>query len=153
MTEYHWDTRCPDLEFDRLEKGYTSYDFTNFSRVLLQGFARVVGDVHIETGSLLSSIKVEPGVSTPAQWSGEISAGGASAGVNGVVRYAASEFFGTSPRHGGPPSHSYFKNLGWVPNQFGEYNRGRSIEEDMSGPAASFFERGQNTPHPEGPIR
>lgn len=154
MTSYEWDIRCPEVEFDRLAGGFTAYDFTNFTRVLLMGFQRVVKDIHIESGSLLSSSKVEPVESTPQVWSGEISVGGSSAGVKPVVRYAASEFFGESPRHGGPPSHSFYRGVGWVPDKFGGSAAGSGdLGEDMMGPASSFLSRGRRTPHPEGQVR
>jgi len=137
MTEkYEWDIRCADMELRRLEEGFTGYDFTNFARILLQGFQRVVSDIHIETGSLLSSSRVEVLDSTPGRWEGEIKVGGDSAGVNNPVRYAASELFGTSPKHGGPPSHDYLRHLD-------------HIDEDLLGPATSFISRGRRTPHPE----
>lgn len=139
MTKYEWDTRCADLELFRLEQGFTNYDHVNFARILLTGYTRVVKDIHIETGSLLSSSRVDPLESSPDRWSGEISVGGFSGGVNNPVRYAASEFFGTSPKHGGPPSHDYYRNL-------------RHIDDDFMGPVTSFFSRGRRTPHPEGPI-
>lgn len=165
MTHYHWDTRCADVEFDRLEMGFTGYDFTNFSRVLLMGFARVAADVHVETGRLRASGRADVRESTAETWAGEISFGG------GRVRWAASEFFGYSPKHGGYPSHQYFRNVGWqpfpryavsgqqdVPWNVGpisntETSTGVPIEQDMLGPASSFISRGRNTPHPEGPIR
>lgn len=133
---YHWDTSCADLELARLQEGLTGYDHANFSRVLLMAFARTAKDVHIETGSLLSSGRVDVLDSTGDRWSGEISYGGQSAGVNNPVRYAASEFFGRSPKYGGPPSHNFFRNTD-------------HIDDDMIGPATSFISRGSRTPHPE----
>lgn len=154
MTSYQWDVRCADVELGRLQDGFTPYDYANFTRVLLMGFQRVVKDIHIETGSLLSSARVVPVESTPHTWSGEISVGGASAGVNPVVRYAAAEFFGESPKHGGPPSHSFFRGVGWAPEKFGgSLASGGDLGEDMMGPASSFLSRGRRTPHPEGPVR
>jgi hypothetical protein len=161
---YRVDTRCADLEFDRLEAGFTSYDYTNFSRVLLMVFARVEGDVHVETGRLKASGRADVERSTPETWAGEISFGG------GNVRWAASEHFGYSPKHGGYPSHAYFRKVGWqplprfaapgapVPWNVGpisntESSQGVPIEDDMLGPASSFISRGRNTPHPEGPLR
>jgi hypothetical protein len=139
MTHYEWDTSCADVELARLQRGFTGYDNLNFARVLLTAFGRVVKDIHIETGSLLSSATVDPIDTTPQRWSGQISVGGASAGVNNPVRYAASEFFGTSPRHGGPPSHNFYRNL-------------EHIDDDFAGPVSSFISRGRRTPHPEGHV-
>lgn len=136
MTSYEWDTSCADLELRRLQDGFTGYDHANFSRVIIAAFTRTVKDVHIETGSLLASGRVEATDSTGDRWEGEISYGGRSAGVKNPVRYAASELFGTSPRHGGPPSHDYLRNV-------------EHIDDDMIGPLTSFFSRGRRTPHPE----
>lgn len=134
---YIWDTSCADVELARLEHGFTGYDHANFSRILLIAFARTVQDVHIETGSLLSSGRVDPIDSTGERWSGEISYGGTSAGVNNPVRYAVSEFFGRSPKHGGWPNHNYFRHTD-------------NIDDDMVNVVGSFISRGRRTPHPEG---
>lgn len=136
MTTFEWDTSCADLELARLQNGFTGYDHANFSRVIIQAFTRTVKDVHIETGSLLSSGRVEPIDSTGDRWSAQISYGGASAGVKNPVRYAASEFFGNSPTRGGPESHNYYRNTD-------------HIDDDYIGPVTSFFSRGRRTPHPE----
>lgn len=140
MTQYEWDARCADLELSRLERGFTGIDHAHFARVILTAFARVVQDVHIESGSLLSSIKVEPLTNSDREWSGQISAGGSSAGVKNPVRYAASEYFGTSPKHGGPPSHNYFRNI-------------EDVGAHLHDAAGEFVSRGRTTPHPEGPLR
>lgn len=161
-TEYDWDTRCADVELARLQRGFTRYDHMNFSRVLLAGYARVQADVHVRTGRLRQSGKAEVNDSGSYHWSGEISFGG-----NGV-RWAASEFFGYSPKHGGYPSHQYFKRLGWLPTSRsvgadggvpwtqgpirdvpGGTGRGVPIEDDMLGPVTSFISRGRRTVHPE----
>lgn len=140
MTGYEWDTRCADLELERLGDGFTSYDHANFARVLLMHYVRTVQAVHVETGSLLSSGKAEPLHSDHERWEAQISYGGASAGVKPVVRYAASELFGRSPKYGGPPAHNYLRST-------------EHIDDDYLGPISSFFSRGRRTPHPEGPIR
>lgn len=137
MTDYKWDTRCAELELDRLQEGFTSYDFINFARILGLGYARALADVHIETGSLLASIDMDVTHSTHERWEGEISAGGYSSGPKPIVRYAVSEYFGTSPRYGGPPAHNYYRNVE------------SRIDDDMIGPVTSFISRGRRTPHPE----
>jgi hypothetical protein len=162
-TGYEWDTRCANLELSRLQLGFTQYDFINFSRVLFMGFARAEADVHIETGRLAASGHAKINESTADRWSAEISFGG------GQVKWAASEFFGYADAHGGYPSHQYFRKLGWLPNpRFGVDGNGNvpwvqspmrdvpggtgqgvPIDEDMLGPATSFFSRGRRTPHPE----
>lgn len=147
MTQYEWDAKCVDLELRRVQDGFTRYDHLNFARVLLMAFGTAEADVHRETGSLAESGNANITAATARRWAGEISFGGASFGVKPMVRYAASEFFGESPRYGGPPSHSFYKLLGWSP--FGEFSSGVPIWEDMTGPAKSFLERGKNTPHPE----
>lgn len=166
MTSYEWDSRCADMELERLEGGFTGYDFVNFSRVLLQGYLRVQGDIHVRTGRLRSSARSHVEVSSPNRWEGEISVGGAG------IRYAASEFFGYAARHGGYPSHAYFRRVGWQPTpRFGAdgedggvpwsqmpignvgSSTGVPIWDDMVGPVTSFISRGRRTPHPEGPVR
>lgn len=161
---YEWDTRCADMELERLQDGFTSYDHVNFARVLLLGYARVQNDVHVQTGRLRASTHAHVEESSPHRWEGDITVGGAG------IRYAASEFFGYSPRHGGYPSHSYFRRVGWqptsragVPGEDVPWSQtpignvtssvGVPIEDDMMGPVNSFFSRGRRTPHPEGPLR
>lgn len=140
MSSYEWDTRCADMELARLERGFTTYDHMNFARVFLTNFTRTVQNIHIETGSLLSSSRADMVESSPVRWDAQMSFGGSSAGVNNPVRYAVSELFGTSPRHGGPPSHDYLRTTA-------------HIDDDFVGPVASFISRGRRTPHPEGPVR
>jgi len=147
MAKYEWDTSCADLELRRLGDGFEQRDFINFARVLAMGYVRAQADVHIETGSLRASMDMDVTTSTSDRWEGHISAGGTSSGEKNPVRYAASEFFGTYPKHGGAPNHSYFRRLGW--NPFGGAVIGVPIEDDMLGPVTSFFSRGRNTPHPE----
>lgn len=165
MTTYEWDTRCADLELDRLQLGFTPEDFQHFAGVLLTAFARTQADVHVKTGQLLASGDARVETASPRRWTGEISYGG------GAVRWAASEFFGYSDKHGGYPSHAYFRRVGWQPrprygnNDLGDVpwvqgpisnvptTQGVRIEDDMLGPVTSFFARGRRTPHPEGPIR
>lgn len=146
MTDFEWDIRCADVELLRLQEGFTRYDGMNFGRVLIEGYGRVVKDIHRDTGSLAQSAKFDVDTSSSERWEGHISVGGESSGVKNPVRYAASEFFGSSPKYGGPPSHSYFKSLGWSLHGTTD---GRNIGDDMMGPAASFISRGRNTPHPE----
>lgn len=160
MTDYEWDTRCADLELRRLQHGFTEYDHTNFAAVLMTAYARVSADVHVDTGRLRESGSAEVTRSAAHRWSGEISFGGAG------VRWAASEFFGTAPAHGGYPSHSYFRRVGWQPTPrmggdeggvpwsqqpIGNVSSGQGvpIEDDMMGPVTSFISRGRRTPHPE----
>lgn len=135
MSGYEWDTRCADLELARLQHGFTGYDHQNFARVFISNFARVVADIHIETGSLLASSRADMIASTDQRWEAEIKVGGSSAGVKNPVRYAVSELFGTSPKNGGV--HDYLR-------------RTRHIDDDLIGPVSSFISRGRRTPHPEG---
>ena len=129
MTTFEWDTQCADIELERLQDGFTGYDHANFSRVIIQAFARTVKDVHILTGSLLSSGRVDAIDSTGERWSGEIRYGGTSAGVKNPVDYAAAELFLGE-------SHDYLRHV-------------ENIDDDMMGPVSSFFSRGRRTPHPE----
>lgn len=170
MTEYEWDVRCADLELARLERGFTNEDALAFAGVLLLNFQQVQGAVHVETGRLRASGKATVESSGSERWEGEISFGGDG------VKWAASEFFGYSPKHGGYPSHAYFRRAGWQPFERAfhpddpgphgptgssvRYNQlpiantsistGTGIEEDMMGPVEAFFTRGHFTPHPEG---
>lgn len=164
MTSLDWDTRCADMELERLQDGFTSYDFVNFARVLVTAYGRVVNDIHVQTGRLRASARAHVEESTSDRWAGEISVGG------GRIRYAASEFFGYAPAHGGYPSHAYFRRVGWQPtprygdlgaevpwsqNPIGsmpETGVGVPVQDDMLGPVSSFISRGRRTPHPEGRI-
>lgn len=157
MTTYEWDAGCADLELARLERGFTGYDHVNFARVLTQGALRVEADIHVESGRLRSSAHSTVERSGSFEWEGDISVGDG-------LPYAASEFFGYSPKHGGYPSHAFMRRVGWQPTpRFdGEWSQqpvgnvpsaqGVPIEDDMIGPVASFLSRGRNTPHPEGTI-
>lgn len=159
MTTYEWDTSCADLELDRLALGWTGEDQVAFAGVLAAGYTRVKADIHVETGRLSNSAHAFVENSDNDYWSAEISVGGPG------IRYAASEFFGYSPRHGGYPSHQYFKTVGWLPlprgadaewtqgpvRDAGSAGRGSNpIDEDMVKQALQFFQRGKKTPHPEG---
>ena len=140
MTGYEWDTGCADLELARLQRGFTGADHASFARIFLTHYVRTVANIHIETGSLLSSARADLLHSDDEHWAAQMSYGGRSAGVKNPVRYAVSELFGTSPKHGGPPSHDYLRTTAHV-------------DDDFVGPVTSFFSRGRRTPHPEGPIR
>lgn len=146
---YEWDTSCADLELGRLERGFTTEDLVAMAGIMAMAHQTVVNDIHVETGSLRESAKLDIEHSGSERFDAQISVGGASAGVKNPVAYAASEFFGTSPRHGGPPSHSFFKRIGWAPEEFGGSTQGVAIEDDMLAPVNAFFQRGVNTPHPE----
>lgn len=129
MTSFEWDTNCADLELRRLQDGFTGYDHLNFTRVMLMAYSRTIQDVHIDTGSLLSSGRVNALDTSGDRWSGEISYGGTSAGINNPVKYAAQEYF-----RGG--QHDYLRSTEF-------------IGETFMGPVSSFFSRGRRTPHPE----
>lgn len=146
---YEWDIRCADVELRRLQAGFTTDDLLHFAGRVAAAHQSVVNDIHVETGSLRESAKLEILHAGARLFDAEISVGGASAGIKNPVRYAASEFFGTSDVHGGPPSHSFFKRVGWSPEEFGGFSQGVPIEDDMVGPVISYFQRGVNTPHPE----
>lgn len=161
MTKYEWDTRCADLELSRLQGGFTTEDHQNFAAILLMAFEAVQGAVHVETGRLKASGRASVEESGSERWSGEIGFGG------GTVKWAASEHFGYSEKHGGYPNHVYFRRAGWqpferaavsgeerVPWTLGPISNtptatGVPIEDDFLGPVTSFFSRGRRTPHPE----
>lgn len=172
MTEYKWDVRCADLELARLERGYDQEDFLGFAGVLLANFGRVQNAVHVRTGRLRQSGTTAIEEASREKWEGEIRFGG------GDVKWAASEFFGYSPKHGGYPSHAYFRPAGWQPFERAFHpddpgphgptgtsvrltqgpigntpTGGTGIQDDMLEPVTGFFERGKHTPHPEGPLR
>ena len=74
--------------------------------VLAAGYALAVADVHVETGSLKSSLKSDEITSyVQGHWEGTLRAGGPSAGVHDPVNYAIYEqrrgglhdFFGALP--------------------------------------------------------
>lgn len=135
MSSFEWDTSCADLELARLHHGFTGYDHQNFARAFITNFTRVVANIHIETGSLLSSSRADMLASSDDRWEAEMRFGGTSAGVKNPVRYAVSELFGSSPKHGG--MHDYLRTT-------------RDIDDDFMGPLTGFFSRGRRTPHPEG---
>lgn len=136
-TSYEWDVECADLEFERLQKGFTIRDREVFGTTA--GLAALFAQfrVHPETGSLAESIKFKETASSPRRWEGDISAGGASSPKN-PVRYALSEYFGKSPKYGGPPSHNYFLDAE------------ASLPGDILGVAESFLSR--EARHPHGPL-
>ncbi len=149
---YEWDTDCADRELSRLERGFTAEDHAAFSAVLLAGFTRVQNAVHIETGRLRASGDADVTRTTDRSWHGHMSFGGAG------VRWAASEFFGYSPKHGGYPSHAYYRVVGWQPMpRPGGLNRAlapardvpglHGIQDDMLIPVGEYISRGRLTPH------
>ncbi len=148
MTEYRWDTRCADLELNRLRDGFTTYDHVNFTRVLLENFARTQVYVHFQTGSLRGSGKVDVGRSTSRRWEGEISYGGASSGIKNPVRYAVAERFASHRR-------AYIQQESldtYGARAAGDHNFMRPtahIDDELIGPVSSFISRGRRTPHPE----
>lgn len=164
MAQYEWDTSCAELELDRLQLGFTPEDFQHFAGVLAMAYTRTQADVHVETGRLRQSGSSSVDVATPDRWEGEISYGG-----NGV-KWAASEHFGYSDKHGGWPSHQYFRRIGWLPMpRYGNHDlgdvpwnqgpisnmpstQGVPIEDDMLNQITSHFSRGRRTPHPHGPV-
>lgn len=146
---YEWDVRCADLELHRLQDGFGTEDFLAMAGVVTAAYLLVQSDVHVVTDSLRQSGKLEISPSHDGDFEAEISFGGASGGVKNPVRYAASEFFGRSPKHGGPPSHTFFKEIGWTPPRFGSFSGAAPIEDDMVLPVEAFFDRGHSTPHPE----
>lgn len=139
MSSYRWDTRCADLELARLERGFTGNDIAALGGVLLAAFVETQTEIHVETGRLKASGEAKLLHSGSHAWSGEISYGGNfSYGGKRAGRYAASEYFGTSPRYGGPPNHN------WMRHAEGD------VGGDMEAVVDAYFNRGHLTPHPEG---
>lgn len=137
MSVYEWDTSCADLELDRLRHGFTAEDHAAFAGVFLANFGQAVASIHIETGSLLGSAKADIEHSSGQRWEAQMSFGGSSGGVKNPVRYAVSELFGRSPKHGGPPNHDYLRHTAF-------------IDQVYVAAVDAFFDRGHHTPHPEG---
>jgi hypothetical protein len=81
-----------EAELDRLSIMPTPKMVAALEWLTDTGFAATQAAAHIETGSLKSSGKVDYTTSrVKSQWSGEISYGGPSAGVNDPVDYAIYE--------------------------------------------------------------
>jgi hypothetical protein len=77
-------------ELHRLESMPNFRARSTLDAILLEQFVMTQKDTHVITGSLLSSGKQSSSVKGKT-WYGEISYGGASAGVNGAVSYAIYE--------------------------------------------------------------
>lgn len=88
----HVDTSEIDRELDRLQRGMTAAHLMRMSSILSTQFAHTQAEVHVITGSLRASGKVD----TPRRedgWEGVISYGGpsASGSVHNPVTYAREE--------------------------------------------------------------
>lgn len=77
-------------EVSRLERGPTAIDFLKFETVLDRQFNATQAAVHVITRSLKTSGKQKSN-SDKNSWEGEISYGGASAGIHNPVDYAEYE--------------------------------------------------------------
>ncbi len=156
MTKYQWDITCANRELKRIQRGFTEEDHASFAAVLLAGYIRVQSAAHVETGRLRASGSSDVTRSTARAWHGHMSFGGQG------VPYAASEFFGYSPRHGGYPSHAYYRGVGWQPTPRGFTSNGdvpwsqlpvrdapgtSGIQDEMIEPVGAFITRGKLTPH------
>lgn len=94
-----------DREIDKVASQPTAKTTALLNTVLEIGFAQVDADIHVETGSLKSSLKKTSGKSRAKhKWEGTIRAGGPSTGVNNPVDYAIYE-----KRRGG--AHDFFLDL------------------------------------------
>lgn len=81
-----------DRELDRLERMPDGKTRLLLDTVLQLGYKETQAAVHIETGSLRDSGKVDSEVNKiDQQWTGEISYGGPSSGPNNPVDYAIYE--------------------------------------------------------------
>ncbi len=148
MTSFEWDTRCADVELGRLREGFTTYDHANFSRVLLENFARTQVYVHVITGSLKGSGVADVQRATNRRFQAEIRYGGTSTGVKNPVRYAPAEMFS-----GAPIAYVQQRSLEtYGPRAAGDHNFMRPtqfIDDELIGPVSSFISRGRRTRHPE----
>jgi hypothetical protein len=77
-------------EIDRLSDGPTLNDYLAFERVLASQYSATQTAVHVITGSLKLSGKIDSSFSQ-SSWKGEISYGGSSEGVHNPVKYAEYE--------------------------------------------------------------
>lgn len=68
-------------ELTRLIKGPTARTFGEFERIFAEAFSVVYEDVHIETGSLFSTGKVDTFMEDPYSWEGTIRYGGPAPGM------------------------------------------------------------------------
>lgn len=94
-----------DKEIDRIERMPSRKMIASLDAVLDVGFAEVVANTDVITGSLKSSAKKDSGANAAKQqWEGSIQMGGPSAGVNNPVDYAIYE-----KARGG--EHDFFKGL------------------------------------------
>jgi len=79
-------------ELDRLAKGPDARAYAAFESVFVEAFAVIEEDVHIETGSLFSTGKIESSMEGPFEWEGTIRYGGPAPGmINDPVYYGVFE--------------------------------------------------------------
>jgi hypothetical protein len=88
--QYKFEHKDWDRELDRLSEAPNDRMIAEFEAVLVQLFAETQAVVHVITGSLKLSGRVEPD-HTGKRWRGKIIYGGESAGVNNPVKYAEFE--------------------------------------------------------------
>lgn len=86
------DAKEVDNELKRIIKGPKATTLAEFDRTFTEAFAEVYELVHIETGSLFSTGRVEAAMIDKFIWEGEIHYGGPAPGqVNNPVYYGAAE--------------------------------------------------------------
>lgn len=68
-------------ELDRLSKGPGPYTYMSFEDAFIEAFNVIHEDIHIETGSLFSTGKLDTHFETDHVWEGTIRFGGAAPGM------------------------------------------------------------------------
>jgi hypothetical protein len=108
MTKIHIevDTREVDKELDRLIKGPTAGVIGEFEALLIEVTGQVAEDIHIETGSLFSTVHPTSEM-LPFHWQGTIHVGGAAPGqINDPAYYGVFEL---ARGHDGGRNHHFYE--------------------------------------------
>lgn len=104
MIRIESDWNAVEEDIDRIMSMPSAGMVLGLDSVQAVAFALTMADVHVDTGSLKSSLTSKTGLSETRHWEGELHAGGPSGGVNNPVDYAIYE-----KRRGGP--HDFFGGL------------------------------------------
>lgn len=128
---FEMDLNGAGRELDRLRRGPAIDDILRLESTLADLFAETQAVVHIITGSLKLSGKVES-ESARNHWLGEISYGGQSAGVHNPVRYAQLER-ARGPQDGPPGTDEHGRTSGMHDFMAPTYGRDREFEQAVLG--------------------
>lgn len=108
MSRIHIEVDAKEVneELDRLIKGPNSATISEFEAVLIEITAQVAENVHIETGSLFSTVHPSSEM-LPFRWQGTIHVGGAAPGqVNDPAYYG---IFELARGHDGGRDHHFYE--------------------------------------------